>query len=69
MTYNFDPDRWYENQRRVLDAKRDRGELAAEAYQAGLDDLERRYDEMTSRLDKPFDLNGTHRIPGPPRQV
>jgi hypothetical protein len=24
---------------------------------------------MTSRLDKPFDLNGTHRIPGPPRQV
>jgi len=27
MTYNFDPDRWYENQRRVLDAKRERGEL------------------------------------------
>ena len=68
MTYNFDPDRWYENQRRVLDAKRDRGELAAEAYQAGLDDLERRYDEMTSRLDKPFDLSGTPRSPGPPRR-
>ena len=68
MTYNFDPDRWYENQRRALDAKRDRGELTGEGYQDGLDDLERRYEEMTSRLDKPFDLSGTPRNPGPPRR-
>jgi hypothetical protein len=68
MTYNFDPDRWYENQRRALDAKRKRGELTDESYQAGLDDLERRYDEMASRLDKPFDLSGTRRNPMPPRQ-
>jgi hypothetical protein len=68
MTYNFDPDRWYENQRRALDAKRDRGELTAEAYQTGLDDLERRYDDMTSRLDKPFEINGTARSPGPPHR-
>jgi hypothetical protein len=68
VTYNFDPDRWYENQRRVLDAKRERGELTDQDYQAGLDDLERRYEDMTSRLDKPFDVNGTPRSPGPPRQ-
>ena len=68
MTYNFDPDRWYENQRRALEAKRDRGELTDEAFQAALDDLERRYDEMTSRLDKPFDLTGTNRSPEPPPQ-
>jgi hypothetical protein len=68
VTYNFDPDRWYENQRRALDAKRDRGELTRESYQAALDDLERRYEEMTSRLDKPFDLSGTPRSPAPPRQ-
>ena len=68
MTYNFDPDQWYENQRRALDAKRDRGGLTPEEYQAGLDDLERRYDEMSSRLDKPFDLSDTPRTPGrPPR--
>ena len=65
---SFDPDRWYENQRRALDAKRDRGELTSDGYQAGLDDLEHRYEEMTSRLDKPFDLSGTPRSPGPPRR-
>jgi hypothetical protein len=68
MTYNFDPDRWYENQRLALDVKRDRGELTDEGYQAGLDDLERRYEQMTSRLDKPFDLSDTTRTPGPPRR-
>jgi len=68
VTYNFDPDRWFENQRRALDAKRERGELTDAGYQAGLDDLERRYEEMTSRLDKPFDLSGTPRSPEPPRR-
>jgi hypothetical protein len=68
MTYNFDPDRWYENQRRALDAERDRGTLTPEQYQAGLDDLERRLDQMSSRLDKPFDLSGRPRTPArPPR--
>jgi hypothetical protein len=68
MTYNFDPDRWYENQRRALEAKRERHELTEEGYQAGLDDLERRYEEMTSRLDKPFEISDTPRNPVPPRQ-
>jgi hypothetical protein len=68
MTYNFDPDRWYENQRRALEAKRERGELDDDGHQAALDDLDRRYEEMASRLDKPFDLNGTARSPEPPRR-
>ena len=69
MTYNFDPDRWYENQRVALDAKRGRGEIDEAGYQAGLDDLDRRYEAMTSRLDKPFDLSGTPQTPGrPPRK-
>ena len=68
MTYNFDPDRWYENQRMALDMRRGRGELDDEGYQAGLDDLERRYEAMTSRLDKPFDLSGTPQNPGPPHR-
>ncbi len=52
----------------ALNARRDRGELDDEGYQAGLDDLERRYEAMTSRLDKPFDLSGRLRNPGPPRR-
>ena len=59
MTYNFDPDRWYENQRRLVDVRRDRGELDATAYQRELDALEARYEAMTSRLDKSFDVPET----------
>ena len=68
MTYNFDPDRWFEIQRLALDAKRDRGELTEEGYQAVLDDLELRYEQMTSRLDTPFDLSGTPRNQTPPHR-
>jgi hypothetical protein len=56
MTYNFDPDRWYENQRRALDARRDRGELEDAAYQLAVASLEARYDEMLARLNKPFEV-------------
>lgn len=68
MTYNFDADRWYENQRRALDAERDQGAITPDQYQAHLDDLERRFNEMSRRLDKPFDLSGTPRTPARPRQ-
>ena len=56
MTYNFDPDRWFENQRRLLDARRDRGEIDAAGYDAEIERLEARYDEMSRRLDASFDL-------------
>jgi len=56
MTYNFDPDRWFDNQRRLVDARRDRGELNADEYQRELDALEARYESLTSRLDKAFEL-------------
>lgn len=56
MTYNFDPDRWYENQRRVLDARRDRGELDSAGHEAELERLEARYEEMSRRLDTSFEI-------------
>lgn len=56
MTYNFDPDRWYERQRALLDAKRARGEFDETAYAAALEDLDRRYEEMLTRLDGSFQL-------------
>ena len=57
MTYNFDPDRWYENERDALQRQFDSGELGAEAYAVAVEDLERRYDEMLERLD------GSYQIP------
>ncbi len=57
MTYNFDPEHWYEIQRRALDARRRRGELDDDEAAAALADLEQRYEEMLERLD------GTYQIP------
>ena len=56
MTYNFDADAWLERERTLLEAKRQRGELSDDALAAALEELDRRYDELVARLDKPFEL-------------
>lgn len=57
VTYNFDPDRWYENQRAALEARRERGELDEETFRVALEELDRKYEAMIERLD------GTYRLP------
>lgn len=57
MTYNFSPDRWYENERAFLERRRESEPLEPTQYEAELELLERRFEEMLHRLD------GTYRIP------
>ena len=57
MTYNFDPDRWYEREREMLDARHRAGEIGEQEYKKALSELDRRYDEMLDRLD------GTYQVP------
>jgi hypothetical protein len=57
MTYNFDPDRWYEIEREVLDSRHQAEEISEQDYQKALAELDRRYDEMLARLD------GTYQVP------
>ena len=57
MTYNFDPDRWYDIERTALEGRRRTEGWSPETYEAALADLDRRYDEMLRRLD------GTYQIP------
>ena len=57
MTYNFDPDKWLENHRALLEERRRRGELDDRAYAEALADLQRRYEEMVRKLD------GTYQLP------
>ena len=57
MTYNFDPDRWYENERTALDLRYRAGKVDAHQYQKSLADLDRRYEKMLKRLD------GTYQLP------
>ena len=60
MTYNFDPDRWYEAQLRLLDHRLHLGEIDDAQYRSELDALDRRYEEMLGRLD------GTYALPDQP---
>ena len=58
MTYNFDPDRWYENERSAIDQRFRSGDITARQYEDAIENLDARYDEMLDRLD------GTYQIPG-----
>jgi hypothetical protein len=57
MTYNFDPDKWYQIERAALDRQFKSGELIGAEYEKALDELEKRYSEMIDRLD------GTYQLP------
>ena len=57
MSYNFDPDRWYENERGMLEHRYKKGEISGREYSDAIRDLERRYNDMLDRLD------GTYQLP------
>jgi len=57
MTYNFDPDRWYDDERGILEARFKAEEISPQEYRDALCELDRRYDEMLKSLD------GTYQIP------
>ena len=57
MTYNFDPDRWYEDERAILEARYKAGGISETEYTDAISELDRRYDEMIDRLD------GTYQVP------
>jgi hypothetical protein len=51
VTYNFDPDRWFQIRAGALRAKQKTDELSAEEFQAEMDRLVSEYEEMQKRLD------------------
>jgi len=56
MTYNFDPDQWYQNEIDALKRLHQSGELGHSEFIEALSALEKHYDRMVERLD------GTYRI-------
>jgi hypothetical protein len=56
MTYNFDPDRWYDNELAALEFAFRKGRLAEAELETRKEQLMDRYDDMVARLD------GTYRI-------
>ena len=56
MTYNFDPEKWYEMEKNVLDRRLQMRELSRQDYMQELDALDRRYEEMLDRLDGSYEI-------------
>lgn len=56
MTYNFDPDRWYESERVRLEQRQRAGGLSDEEAAKALEELDRRYEAMLARLDGTYSL-------------
>jgi hypothetical protein len=57
MTYNFDPQRWYDNELALLEHSLASDKIDAQQYDAALEELNRRYEQMLDRLD------GTYQLP------
>ncbi len=57
MTYNFDPERWYENEYSAVEVLHKKGKITVRELEEGRSDLLNRYEEMLSRLD------GTYQLP------
>jgi hypothetical protein len=51
MTYNFDPERWFEIHKDALLRQRDAGEITGEEYQARLKALVDKYEKLLQRTD------------------
>ncbi len=56
MTYNFDPDRWYDNEISVLNQQLNSKKLTNDQYDLAMEILEKRHEEMWDRL------NGSYQV-------
>ncbi len=57
MTYNFDPDRWYDDEVHILEQQLQAGRLTQIEFEHMVEALMQKYDEMIQRLD------GTYQLP------
>ena len=56
MTYNFDPDRWYENEAAVLRSRFRAGEIDRRELERRERELEARLEDMWARLDPSYQI-------------
>jgi hypothetical protein len=56
MTYNFDPDRWYENELYFLEFRYQSGKISEPEFMQFLEELDRQHSDMWSRLDGTYQI-------------
>lgn len=60
MTYNFDPDQWYQNEFEFIKTKHKSGKINKRELKTALNELEKRYEEMCHRLDGTYQISNHH---------
>jgi len=58
MTYNFDPDRWYDNELFVIQSKYKNGKTTKQEDDKAIEELNQKYTKMWERLDGSYQLPG-----------
>ena len=56
MTYNFDPDRWYENELDFLEFRHQSGKITEPEFIQSLEELDRQHSDMWNRLDGTYQM-------------
>ena len=56
MTYNFDPDRWYENELFVIRSKYESGQMTKQEYDKAVETLDSKHTMMWDRLEGSYQL-------------
>ena len=56
MTYNFDPERWHENEYSALETLYRNGTINDSEFEEQCANLLKRYEEMLSRLDGTYQI-------------
>lgn len=57
MTYNFDPEKWYESELAYLEARMKSGKISEEEFNKEIIKLEKQYDDIWKRLDGTYQIH------------
>ncbi len=57
MTYNFDPDKWYDNELTLLQLKFKNDEISQKKYDKAVEILDKKLEEMWKRLDGSYQIS------------
>lgn len=57
MTYNFDPDKWFDDELFMIQTKLKTGEVTQEEYDQAFLELEQKLSDMWTRLDNTYQVN------------
>ncbi|MDD9301303.1 MAG: hypothetical protein HUK40_02745 [Desulfobacter sp.] len=57
MTYNFDPDKWYDDELYILQSKLKNRQINDSEYDQAIESLDKKFDEMLGRLDGTYQID------------